>query len=73
MAEDVEPLRELAGGGVGSDLVPHIERVFLALCQLFGRERAAGGNNAVLRRNMKPIGVARARGLARVGRRGQCR
>ena len=52
MQEDIGAFRKAAGGGIGRDLVPHVERVLGALCQLLRYQRAAGGNGPVLREAM---------------------
>src|SRR5213596_619845 len=55
--EDVGPLRELALGGIGRDLVPHVEGMLCALRLFFAHELAARGEHAVLRVAMNLVGT----------------
>jgi hypothetical protein len=65
VAEDVEPLRELPGLGVGEHLVPHVERVLVTLRQLFRHQLPAPRHGALLR-----LPVNRGRVAASCRRRG---
>ena len=49
VAENIDALGEAPGRGIGADLVPHIERVALALRQFFGDQGFAFGEETVLR------------------------
>jgi hypothetical protein len=75
MAKDIETLGELPGRRVGSHVVPDVERVLVAFCQLFGDERATGRDRPLLRRKMDcgRVATVRRRGLGVGRRRGGCR
>lgn len=64
--EDVEPFRKPSGRGVGGDLIPHVERVLLALGDFLGGELSAGSNGPILRfvmdrHRVGPVGICRGR------------
>src|SRR5439155_885961 len=65
--EDVGALGEAASVGVRDQLVPHVERVLVALRLLLGGERLAFRKQLVLRLAMDRLGTARHRRLCRGG------
>jgi hypothetical protein len=72
VAEDVEPLRETAFGRFGKKLVPHVERMILALRLFFRDELFTGRDKAVLRDTMDVdwAGSITTRGSTAVPRQG---
>ena len=73
MPEDIESLRKPPRCGVGGDLVPHVERMLLALGDFLRGKLAASRDRPVLRFEMDChrvgwVGVCRVRCRSGVGR-----